>query len=464
MALKSDTSSESFRRLSKNDLFQTIDQWKERSLHKLGDTSGTWVSYAKQGKAPTVPLTAPYPPVKPSSPATMQALKAKIRLQRFLDMPEPPEAEEGAPPHTVQDLPFPDDYEVWEEYERLKTNYQKEAREYERLEKMALETFPNENRKVFSALIDCISEASVQDLKRSAEGAKCFKENDSLGFFNLALKEHEYLTPTISVAAVARVKDDFESLRQKSEDTVIEHVNEFRRRLEVYVKARGPTGASPYEDFDLRYLFIRSLYQPTWSSWVETREANDNLPNTFEGLVDAIKKAEATKILKSTSLVDPMMHTAHATAAGNRSPSPTSTAPTKCTMCGSPFCPKRPQHVRCDKCQEAYAKEKKKEYKKNKDKDLSKKKKGKKVDKKAHHTTTEDVSSNDGSDEEETDNMEGGPVTFSCICSTRSSAPTEELIYLDNCSNLNVIRDRDLALNVRKEKVPTRISGSISGT
>ena len=38
------------------------------------------------------------------------------------------------------------------------------------------------------------------------------------------------------------------------------------------------------------------------------------------------------------------------------------------------------------------------------------------------------------------------------------------MIYLDNCSNLNVIRDPSLALNIRQEKVPTRISGSIPGT
>ena len=377
---------------------------------------------------------------------------------------EASEPDEGAAPVSVDDLPLPDEYEAWEEYEALKVQYQRESREYERIEKLALDTFPNENRKVFSALIDCISESSVQDLKRSTEGRKLFQECDSLGFFNLALKEHEYLTPTISAAAVARAKDEFENLRQKSEDTIIEHVNEFRRRLEVYIKARGPGSASPYEDFDLRFIFTRSLYQPAWSSWIQTREDNENLPRTFEALVDALKMAEATKILKSPTLLDPMMHTAHATAARNKSLSPVSLDPVKCTVCGVSFQPKMPQHTRCDKCQETYSKEKKQEYKKNKEKHPSKKKKGKKSDKKAHLTAIEENTSDDESDEEDPDvTDEQGLVSFSCICSTKANEAEQELIYLDNCSNLNVIRDRTLALNIRKEKVPTRISGSIPG-
>ena len=38
------------------------------------------------------------------------------------------------------------------------------------------------------------------------------------------------------------------------------------------------------------------------------------------------------------------------------------------------------------------------------------------------------------------------------------------VVDLDNCSNLNVIRDRELAIYPRLEKVGTRISGSIPGT
>ena len=429
MSLKDSSASEPFRRLSKNDLYQTTDQWKERTFQKIGDTSGTWVAYAKQGDAPKVPTRAPYPPVKPSSPATMQALKAKIRPRRFLEGSELNETAQRVEGTNVEDLPLPDDYEAWEEYERLKAEYQREARDYERLEKMALETFPNENRKVFSSLIDCISDASVQDLKRSTEGGRLFQECDALGFFNLAIKEHEYLTPTISAAAVARSKDEFENLRQKSEDSIIEHINEFRRRLDVYLKARGTGAASPYADFDLKYLLIRSLYQPAWSGWVEYREANDNMPATFEELINALKKAEATKILRSTSPVDPMMHTAHVTTAGNRSSSPAMPTPCKCSVCGLPFCPAKPQFTRCDKCQEAHVKARKKERKKTKD--SKKKPKGKQPDKKVHATFMGDEDSGDDSEDEEAEPEKGEErnVSFSCICSTQTNSPIEELIY-----------------------------------
>ena len=107
---------------------------------------------------------------------------------------------------------------------------------------------------------------------------------------------------------------------------------------------------APYADFDLKYLLLRSLYQPTWSSWIEYREANDNLPATFDGLVDALSKAEATKIFRSTSPVDPMIGTAHATSAGNRSPGMPPSTPTVCAVCGASFCPKKPQYTRCDSC------------------------------------------------------------------------------------------------------------------
>ena len=292
---------EPFKKLSKNDILQTTDQWKERTIHKLGETSGLWISWAMTNQVPKVPEHAPEPPTKPSSEAIMRSLKARMRQARYNEAAarDPKFAEEKK----ADDLPLPDDIEVWEEYERLKVKYQKEARDYERQEKMALETFPVENKKVFSRLIDCITEASVQELKRTKEGAKYFEEGDSFNFMQLAIKEHEYLSPAVSSAAVARAKDDFESLRQRSEDFITEHVNEFKRKLEVYVKARGPDQPSPYADFDLRDLLLRSLYQPTWGAWIEARYVNDNMPATYEELVNALKKAETTKILRTSSPV-----------------------------------------------------------------------------------------------------------------------------------------------------------------
>ena len=313
---------------------------------------------------------------------------------------------------------------------------------------------------MFSALIDCISEASVDELRRSKEGEALFNACDALGFLNLAVKEHEYLTPVISSAAVARTKDEFEGLRQKSEDSIITHVNEFMRRLDVHIKARGSDAPYPYADFDKKYLLLRSLYQPALSGWIEYREANDNMPPTFDALVEALKKAEATKILRAPSPVDPLQHTAHATTGGEKSPVPTSPVPGKCAMCGTSFCPKRPQHTRCDPCQEAYAKQRKKEHKKAKEKTSRKKgkPKGKPTDRKAHFTALEDEASqsDEGSHDDEHE-AEHHATSFSCICSTRALQP-EGLIYLDNCSDLNVIKDQKLALNIRKEEVATRAS------
>ena len=450
--------SEPIRRLSKNDLYQTTDQWKKKVLQKLGETSGLWVSWVRTGAAPSPPTTRPRPVAKPNSEFLMNALKRRIREKDYQRaVAEKPELAEEK---KVDDFPLPDDERAWEEYETLKFIYEEESRDYQRQEKLALETFPNENKKVFSSLIDCISEASVDELRRTKQGEALFNACDALGFLNLAIKEHEYLTPAISSAAVARTKDEFEGLRQKSEDSIIEHTNEFMRRLEVHIKARGERAPYPYADFDKRYLLLRSLYQPAWSGWIEYREANDNMPTTFEGLVEALKKAEATKVLRTTSTTDPLQHTAHATSSGSRSPSPTKASPGKCSVCGTPFSPKRPQHIRCDVCQEAYVKQRKKEQKKGKAK--KGKPKDKPVDRKAHFTELEDEVESQPDDDEE-GGEQHARTSSSCICSTRATQ-SDGLIYLDNCSNLNVIRDKQLALNVKREKVATRITGSIPGT
>ena len=431
----------------------------------LGVTSGVWVSYARKRQIPTVPDSAPRPPVKPSSETLMRALKGKMRKAAYLEkVAENPAFAEAT---KEDDLPLPGDYEAWEEYERLRAQYQQDSREYERQEKIALETFPNENRKVFSGLIDCISEASVQDLKRSPEGAKAFEECDSFNFLKLALREHQYLSPAVLSAAVARAKDDFERLKQGPADTIIEHINEFRRRLEVYVKSRGPDQPVPYADFDLRDLLLRSLYRPTWGSWIEGRYDTDTMPTRYEELVTALKKAETTKILRAASPIDPFQPTAHATGGRFTETPPNSPGPTKCSVCGNVFCPKKPQFTRCDKCHEEYVKQRKDSKKSGKGKDTKKRGKGKgSKERRAHATTAgggyEDEESSDDEDDKDEGQEEG--TSFSCICSTRATFPSDGLIYLDNCSNLNVIRDQSIALNIRRERTATRISGSIPGT
>ena len=449
---------EPFRKLSKNDILQTTDQWKERTIQKLGEISGLWISWAMTNQVPKVPEVAPKPPTKPSSEAIMRSLKARMRQERYDKAAS--EDLKFAEEKKVDDLPLPDDIEVWEQYESLKVKYQKGARDYEGQEKLALETFPVENKKVFSRLIDCISEASVQELKRTKEGAKFFEDGDSFNFMQLAMREHEYLSPAISSAAVARAKDEFETLRQKSEDTLTEHVNEFKRRLQVYLKARRADQASPYADFDLRDLLLRSLYQPTWGTWIEYRYANDNMPATYAELIEALNKTETTKILRASSPMDPFQSSAHATVSKETPPS--SPGPVRCSVCETTFLPKRSKHTRCDRCQEEYSKQRKKERKKAKDREGKKKPKQKSdKNKNVYATLAEDESDDSESEEDREEHREG--TSFSCICSTRATTPSDGLIYIDNCSNLNVIRDGVLALNARKEKVATRISGSIPG-
>ena len=94
---------------------------------------------------------------------------------------------------------MPSDYDVWVEYEKLKSKFLCDLQEYERREKLARETFPDENVQVFHILIDCISDASVQDLKRTPNGARYYNEHDSYGIFKLAIQKHVSLFPSVSL-------------------------------------------------------------------------------------------------------------------------------------------------------------------------------------------------------------------------------------------------------------------------
>ena len=194
------------------------------------------------------------------------------------------------------------------------------------------------------------------------------------------------------------------------------------------------------------------------------------MPTGFEALVLALKKAESTMILKAPSALDLHMPTAHATRTDRSSePSTPSTPlpPNRCSVCGITFCPKRSNHVRCDACQVKFAAQKKKERKKAKGNTGKKSKsKPRSADKKAHSTRAEEES--DSEPDESEDEDEGGTAnvtSFTCICATRCSNSSEEkLVYFDNCSNLNIIKDKELAIDIRTDKVTTRISGSIPGT
>ena len=218
-----------FRRLSKNDIFQTVEQWRERTLQRLGEISGRWTAWVEKDNVPTPPLTRPRAPVKPSSESLMNPLKLMIRQRLFQELlaseaKSAATAGDGkAPERKIDDIPMPSDYDAWAEYEDLKSKFLCDSREHERKEKLALETFPDENRKVFSALIDCISEASVHDLKRTAEGGSAFDTHDSYAFFKLAIQDHEYLPPLShpqQLPGPETILNDFSrSLRTPSQST-----------------------------------------------------------------------------------------------------------------------------------------------------------------------------------------------------------------------------------------------------
>ena len=450
-----------------DDIYQTVDQWKERALRRIGQVSGKWAAWVELDSIPQVPSRRPVEPVKPTSEDLFQHFKDHLRQVNLeIKRIEKPDAK-------LEEIPTPSNYDCLVEYNVQKANFDIEWVEYERKVKLATHTYPDENKKVFSTLLDCISEGSIQELKRLAEGEKYFNEHDSYNFFKLAVQEHAYLAPAISSAAVARAKEDFEGLRQKVEDSFTDHYNEFRRRHEVLVKTRGKQAGEPYADFDLRDLLLRSLYPPAWNSWKEYRKATGTLPKTYAEVAAALKQTESERILETGITIDPHMPSAHLTK-GNPKGSPHSASPhpsgSKCQCCGGSFFPKKPSHIRCEKCQDEYTSKRKAERKKPRDKSSGTKKKAssKTPSKKAHSTLVEEESDSQSDDDEDDEGESPAKAhftTFSCICSTSGTRVIpDELVYFDNCSNLNIIRDRFLALDIRKEPITTKISGSIPGT
>ena len=251
-------------------------------------------------------------------------------------------------------------------------------------------------------------------------------------------------------------------MQQKPEDTLTEHVNEFRRRYENVLKIRGVEGGTLYADFDLRDLLLKSLYKPVWASWISSRKANANLPTTFENLVLALKQAESDMILEGPSIFDAFMPSAHVTKRDPPEPrklsETTKSSDSLCQCCGVSFVPKRPMHTRCDKCQADYnVKRKANKKKTTKTKSTGKSKTTKPFSSKAHSTTFTIDSDDSDSSDDDLSNHEASAHYSSFFCSHATSAPVADdpYLYFDNCSNLNIIRDHVLALNLQHEPVAT---------
>ena len=177
-------------------------------------------------------------------------------------------------------------------------------------------------------------------------------------------------------------------------------------------------------------------------------------------------------ILEGTSIFDSFMPAAHSTKTTPLDTTSSSMLSTgTCQCCGATFQPKRPTHIRCDKCQNEYSTKRKADRKKSKQGTFKKDKQRKSrppptkpFAKKVHSTTTAyDEDDPSSSDESEDNDYAAHYTSFCCTYSSHSSVASEPLIYFDNCSNINVIRDASLALGLRREKLPTKITGSIPG-
>ena len=102
---------ESFRKLFKNDVYQTTDQWRERTLQKLGNVSGQWTAWVERDNIPTSPGPRPRAPTKPSSDTVMALLKEQEREKLFNTR------KITEPDLTLDKVKLPNDLEIWSMYE-----------------------------------------------------------------------------------------------------------------------------------------------------------------------------------------------------------------------------------------------------------------------------------------------------------------------------------------------------------
>ena len=149
-----------------DDIFQTVDQWKERALRRIGQVSGKWTAWVEVDSIPEIPTRRPVEPVKPTSEDLFLHFKEHLRKVNLeIKRIENPKAK-------LEDIPIPSNYDCLVEYNAQKAQFDIEWVEYERKVKLATHTYPDENKKVFATLLDCISEGSIQELKRHPEGEK----------------------------------------------------------------------------------------------------------------------------------------------------------------------------------------------------------------------------------------------------------------------------------------------------
>ena len=135
-----------FRKLCKDDIYQTTEQWRERALRRIGEVSGKWATWAEKDSIPQMPARRPIEPVKPSTEELL--LPIKQHLQRVYL-----EAQRLTNPDAkLEDIPMPTAHDCWVDYHERMALYETEKSLYDRKVKLATVTYPDENTKVFSTL------------------------------------------------------------------------------------------------------------------------------------------------------------------------------------------------------------------------------------------------------------------------------------------------------------------------
>ena len=277
-----------FRRLQRNDTLQTNDQWKQNLLRETGSLAPLWTACAIAGKAPALDTSRPREPLKPSEPSIMEERKREYRTALALHL--------GVP---AEDVPETSPTLVWEKYYIERSAYEDMHEMYKIRFKEVNETFPQENRKVFQMVEKAISEASVDDIKRTEEGAKAYAARDAFQFLQLAMETHDFVPAQISDRACQNAQARFEGYRQPSASSISEHLNEFRRRLDYYCKVRGDRVEEVYKDYQLKGLLLASLHPEAWGEWQRIRQLTSTMPATFGGVEEALREEESARVLAS---------------------------------------------------------------------------------------------------------------------------------------------------------------------
>ena len=443
-----------FRRLQRNDTGQTNDQWRLNLLRETGSVAPLWTACARTGEAPTLSTARPHEPLKPLDPEIMEELKAEYRVALALRANTP-----------IESVPPVSSRIIWERYAIEKAAYEDKSEAYKVKFKEVNETFPHENRKVFAMLEKSMSEASVEDVKRTPEGARAYEQQDAFTFLRLAMESHDFVPAQISDRACQNAQLRFESYRQPASATIAEHLNEFRRRLDYYCKVRGDKTEEVYKDYQLKGLLLASLHPDAWGEWHRIRQLTSTMPATFEGVENALREEESARVLSSYKdpFAEHLPAAAHATRVGGKGGAAETPVAIPCSECGTCFTPKRPAHHRCQTCQKKFSVEKKKLRDGTKLPATSGT--NTKAQRKANTKMANETEAYTAGSEEGDDDDIPAWASYSTTVSTALSSvvdPSDQIIF-DPASNSHIIRDKELASSINTAGPITRVKGSVPG-